>query len=144
MKAILALLFALFFAGCDGKHIAVYAIKMMYACECPQFRVFRVEDNNANKQNIDINKALDDEIRYALYINGEDNSASSHNTDSLIGWDIDLAFENKDSEEKFLQDEGISSICNIYYLEGELRNMFFGKPVLLVKDFKIFKDARCK
>lgn len=72
MKAVSALLFVLFFAGCDSKHIAIYAINMMYACECPQFRVFRVEDNNANKQNIDINKALDDEIRYALYINGEE------------------------------------------------------------------------
>ncbi|BDB64048.1 hypothetical protein T36_0495 [Helicobacter cinaedi] len=148
MKNILILLSVLVFVGCDTKHIALYTIKMMYACECPQYRVFRIEDNNnlpANRHNISIDKALDDEIQYALYMNDkEDNSVSSHNADSLIGWDIDLVFDNKESEKKFLQDEGISPICNIYYLEGELQSTLLGKPVLLVKDFKIFyKSPQC-
>lgn len=141
----------MFFMGCsnDKQHIYLYAINMQYACECPQYRVFKIEDKSQSnlfkdKQHIDI-EALNNEIEYALYItNHNDNSISSIDENSLIGWDIDLLFENKKMEMEFIANEGISPICNIYYLEGYLQKTLLNTPILLVKNFKIFsKDSKC-
>lgn len=143
--------FSMFVIGCgnDKQHISLYAINMQYACECPQYRVFKIEDKNqsdilTDKQHIDI-EALNNEIEYALYIaNRDDNSTSSTDEKSLIGWDIDLLFENKEMEREFIANEGNLPICNIYYLEGNLQKTLLNTPILLVKNFKIFsKDSKC-
>lgn len=141
------IIFFIFFVGCgtDKQRVSLYAINMQYACKCPQYRVFRIEDKNqSNPFNIDI-EALNNEIKHALYnANRDDNSISSTDENSLIGWDIDLLFENKEIEREFIENEGISPICNIYYLEGDLQKTLLNAPILLVKKFKIFpKDSKC-
>lgn len=90
-------------------------------------------------------EALNNEIERALYIaNRNDNTISSTDKNSLVGWDIDLLFESKESEREFIANEGISPICNIYYLEGNLQKTLLNTPILLVKNFKIFsKDSKC-
>lgn len=121
---------------------------MQYACEGPQYRVVRIEHKGQsnplkNKQaNIEV---LNNEIEQVLYIaNRNDNTISSTNKNSLIGWDIALLFEDEEIERKFIEDEGSSPICNIYYLEGDLQKTLLNNPVLLVKKFKIFsKDPKC-
>ena len=150
-KLFFYIVFSMFFMGCsnDKQHISLYTINMQYACECPQYRVFKIEDKSQSspfkdKQHIDI-ETLNNEIEYALNIaNRDDNSISSTDENSLIGWDIDLLFENKEIERDFIANEGISPICNIYYLEGYLQKTLLNTPILLVKNFKIFsKDSKC-
>ena len=58
----------MFVMGCsnDTQRISLYAINMQYACECPKYRVFKLEDKNksdilTDKQHIDI-EALNNEI----------------------------------------------------------------------------------
>ena len=51
MRQYVLIALSLFFCACSvDKPITLYAINMMYACECPRYRVFRVEDT----ENLDL------------------------------------------------------------------------------------------
>lgn len=139
-KYILAALMVMLCA-CNNKPISLYAINMMYACECPRYRIFMVENgkNRLMDSEIDLDKnaSLNTEIKRIIELEKIENN-------SLIGVDLDLKFENTKQEIKFSKNEGISPICNIYRFEGVLRQGLFNKNVFYVKDYTIIpKNKTC-
>lgn len=140
MKQCLLIIVSLLFCACRAdKPIAIYAINMMYACECPRYRIFMIEDVKSrlidSEIDLDKNEALSKEIWRVIQL-------ESHKKGSLIGMDLDLEFESLEKEREFSKKEGISPICNIYYFKGVLRQGLFGKVVLYVKDYKITPKSK--
>ncbi len=140
MRQYVLIALLLFFCACSvDKPITLYAINMMYACECPRYRVFRVEDTESRltdgEIDLDKNTALSQEIWRVIQL-------ETPKKDSLIGVDLELEFKSAERESEFNENEGISPICNIYYLKGVLRQRLFGKAVLYVEDYAIMPKSK--
>lgn len=134
MRQYVLITLSLLFCACSAdKPIALYAINMMYACECPRYRVFMVGDSRLNEIDLDTNKDLSNEIWYVMNLEVPQN---------LIGVDLELEFESAEKEREFSKNEGVSPICNIYYFNGTLHQGLFGKATLYVKDYAIMPKSK--
>lgn len=134
MRQYVLITLSLLFCACSAdKPIALYAINMMYACECPRYRVFMVGDSRLNEIDLDTNKDLSNEIWYVMNLEVPQN---------LIGVDLELEFESAEKEKEFSKNEGVSPICNIYYFNGTLHQGLFGKATLYVKDYAIMPKSK--
>ncbi|MWV61696.1 hypothetical protein DCO58_08195 [Helicobacter saguini] len=138
-KYILTALMLMLCACNDNKPISLYAINMMYACECPRYRIIMVENskNRLMDSEIDLDKnaSLNTEIKRIIELEKIENN-------SLIGLDLDLKFENTKQEMEFSKSEGISPICNIYRFEGVLQQGLFSKAIFYVKDYTIIPKSK--
>lgn len=143
MKKILyILLFTLF--GCKDNYpqekVGLYAVDMLYACECQQYKIFKIDNLSIKRNHLKDREPLDldgkdsdlsQELSYAINKSEDDN---------LIGRDIDLIFANKTDEEKFKKQQGLNSICYIYYFEG----YFKSKQLFLVENYHLsLKSSDC-
>lgn len=138
MRQYVLIALLLFFCACSvDKPITLYAINMMYACECPRYRVFRVEDTESRltdgEIDLDKNTNLSNEIWHVMNLEVPQN---------LIGVDLELEFESAEKEREFSKNEGVSPICNIYYFNGTLHQGLFGKATLYVKDYAIIPKSK--
>lgn len=132
---VLITLSLLFYACSVDKPITLYATNMMYACECPRYRVFMVGDSRLNEIDLDTNKDLSNEIWRVINL-------EAPQKDSLIGVDLELEFESVEKEREFSKNEGVSPICNIYYFSGVLRQELFSKTTLYVKNYAIMPKSK--
>lgn len=132
-------------SGCDttipSQKIGIYTYNMQYACECPQYKIFRVDDLSSKE------KKLKDRLEPLDIMSKDDalsqeitNAINKPENDSLIGRDINISFNKNDDEQLFYSQQGKFPICYIYYFEGTFKD----KENFMVDKFKLMlKSPDC-
>lgn len=123
--------------GQEQEVVDLSLINMMYACEGPRYKIFRIGPIlNGPEDVIDIkdNSLLEKQISNALA------EAEGDKTDSerVLGRDVNLIFKTRELSEAFYKKEGLTPICNIYEIKGRLRN-----SELVVERFRIITRNGC-
>lgn len=131
----LLLVFVLLVAGCEQQpttRIGLYAFNMLYACEGPNYRVFRVTPAQIEQTGqAEVLSADNADVAHEMSTAFNRQAVG----ENMIGLDMELEFPDSTAESAFHEAEGMSPICHIYYLEGRYQ----GRQRFLVEDYRLME-----
>ncbi|QIQ21418.1 hypothetical protein [Zophobihabitans entericus] len=91
---------------------------MLYACECPQYKIFRVAPLISTQPQLkDTLEPLDFTGKDQVVAEAITKAIENLEDNTLIGRDIDLVFHNQEDEMIFQKQVGRNPICYIYYFD---------------------------